>query len=238
MMNGKPASKAQRTLMVRLRRYLFTGMLIWIPLGVTIFVFQFFIGFMDELVTVFPRSWQPINLIGFNIPGLGVILVVLTLLLTGFLASNYLGRVLLGLGNELLEHIPLVRSVYSTAKQISDTLFTNKGKSFRKVVLIPYPQKDTWSLAFQTSESLGEVSAKMPEHMVSVFVPTTPNPTSGFLLMVPTADMIELEMSVDDALKMIISLGVVVPPWPPVKVKVDVAGGDTVPELAPPQRRP
>ena len=232
------SSKMPRTRMGRLRRYLFTGLIIWIPLGVTIFVFQLFIGMMDQLVLVFPRSWQPMQLVGFNIPGLGVILVVLILLLTGFLASNYLGRMLLGLGNELLEHIPLVRSVYSAAKQISDTLFTNKGKSFRKVVLIRYPQKDTWSLAFQTSESLGEVNAKMPGHMVSVFVPTTPNPTSGFLLMVPQEDMIELEMSVDDALKMIISLGVIVPPWPPIKPKEDATGGDTVPELAPPRHRP
>ena len=237
-MNETQTAKPQRTLMGRLRRNLFTGLIIWIPLGVTIFVFQFFISFMDRLVTVFPSAWQPINLVGFNIPGLGVILVILVLLLTGFLASNYLGRILLSLGNELLEHIPLVRSVYTTAKQISDTLFSNKGRSFRKVVMIRYPQKDTWSLAFQTSESLGEVNAKMPGHMVSVFVPTTPNPTSGFLLLVPQDDMIELEMSVDDALKMIISLGVVVPPWPPISVKADVTGGDTVPELAPPLKRP
>src|SRR5690242_18533014 len=235
-MNETQTAKPQRTLMGRLRRNLFTGLIIWIPLGVTIFVFQFFISFMDRLVTVFPSAWQPINLVGFNIPGLGVILVILVLLLTGFLASNYLGRILLSLGNELLEHIPLVRSVYTTAKQISDTLFSNKGRSFRKVVMIRYPQKDTWSLAFQTSESLGEVNAKMPGHMVSVFVPTTPNPTSGFLLLVPQDDMIELEMSVDDALKMIISLGVIVPTWPKPREKPDTTGGDTVPELAP--RRP
>jgi len=231
------SSKMQRSFMGRVRRYLFTGLIIWIPLGVTIFIFQLFIGYMDQLVLLFPRAWQPIELVGFNIPGLGVILALLILLFTGFLASNYLGRMLLGLGNELLEHIPLVRSVYSAAKQISDTMFSNKGRSFRKVVLIRYPQKDTWSLAFLTGDTLGEVSAKMPEHMVSVFVPTTPNPTSGFLLMVPQDDMIELEMSVDDALKMIISLGVFVPVWPSPKQKADVTGGDTVPELAPPRRR-
>ena len=232
------SNKSQRTIMGRVRRYLFTGLIIWIPLGVTIFIFQLFIGYMDRLVLLFPRAWQPIELVGFDIPGLGVILALLILLFTGFLASNYLGRMLLGLGNELLEHIPLVRSVYSAAKQISDTMFSNKGRSFRKVVLIRYPQKDTWSLAFQTGDTLGEVNAKMPEHMVSVFVPTTPNPTSGFLLMVPQDDMIELEMSVDDALKMIISLGVIVPPWPSPKRKDDVTGGDTVPELAPPRQHP
>lgn len=228
----------KRPLMARLRRYLFTGLVIWIPLAVTIFILQLFIGYMDQLVTLFPRAWQPLQLVGFNIPGLGVVLTVLILLCTGFLASNYLGRILLSLGNELLEHIPLVRSIYTTAKQISDTMFSNQGRSFSKVVLIRYPNKETWSLAFQTSESLGEVNAKMPEHMVSVFVPTTPNPTSGFLLLVPQDDMIELEMSVDEALKMIISLGVIVPPWPKVAEPEDRTSGDTVPELADPQHRP
>src|SRR5215469_12465790 len=239
-MTDAQTMSVRRPLMARLRRYLLTGLVIWIPLGVTIFVFKFFIDYMDTAVTLLPHGWQPYYLIGFNIPGLGVIMVMVVLLLTGFVASNYLGRTLLRLGAELLENIPLVRSVYSAAKQISDTMFSNKGRSFRKVVLIPYPQPGTWSLAFQTGESLGEVNAKLPEHLVSVFVPTTPNPTSGFLLMVPQDDMIELEMSVDDALKMIISLGVVVPPWPPLKLKAkdDPTGGDTVPELAPPRHRP
>ena len=225
----------RRPLMARLRRYLFTGLVIWIPLGVTLFIIQLFIGYMDRLVTVFPAAWQPAQLVGFNIPGLGVVLVVVVLLLTGFLASNYLGRILLGLGNELLEHIPLVRSIYTTAKQISDTMFSNTGRSFRKVVLIRYPNRETWSLAFQTGESLGELNAKLPEHMVSVFVPTTPNPTSGFLLLVPQDDMIELQMTVDEALKMIISLGVIVPPWPRPEQKGEASGGDTVPELAEPR---
>jgi uncharacterized membrane protein len=228
----------KRPAMARLRRYLFTGLVIWIPLGVTIFVFKFFIDFMDRAVILLPHAWQPSNLVGFNIPGLGVIMVVALLLLTGFVASNYLGRTLLGLGAELLEHIPLVRSVYSAAKQISDTMFSNKGNSFRKVVLIRYPNKDTWSLAFQTGESLGELNARLPEHMVSVFVPTTPNPTSGFLLLVPQDDMIELEMTVDEALKMIISLGVIVPPWPRPASPRETTGGDTLPELAQPPRRP
>lgn len=235
--------KLTKPIMTRFRRYLLTGLFIWIPLGVTIFIFQLFIRFMDQLIYLFPHAWQPLQLVGFNIPGIGVLLALAILLITGFLGSNYLGRWLLGLGAELLEHIPLVRSVYSAAKQISDTMFTNKGKSFSKVVMIRYPQKDTWSLAFQTSESLGEVNAKMPGHMVSVFVPTTPNPTSGFLLMVPHQDMIELEMSVDDALKMILSLGVIVPSWPKPgqpgdTAGSDAAGGKTLPELAHPRRHP
>jgi len=236
MTDEQQKQTGKRPLMARLRRYLLTGVVIWIPLAVTIFILQMFIGYMDRLVTLFPHAWQPLQLVGFNIPGLGVLLAVIILLFTGFLASNYLGRFLLSLGNEILEHIPLVRSIYMTAKQISDTLFSNQGRSFNKVVLIHYPNKETWSLAFQTSESLGEVAAKMPEHMVSVFVPTTPNPTSGFLLLVPQDDMIELEMSVDEALKMIISLGVIVPPWPPVRKPEDPTSGDTVPELADPHR--
>ena len=240
---NQPEHKIAKPVMTRLRRYLLTGLFIWIPLGVTIFIFQLFIGYMDQLVYLFPRAWQPLQLVGFNIPGIGVVLALLILLVTGFLASNYLGRWLLGVGAEILEHIPLVRSVYSAAKQISDTMFTNKGKSFRKVVMIRYPQKDTWSLAFQTSDTLGELNMKMPGHMVSDFVPTTPNPTSGFLLMVPQEDMIELDMNVDDALKMILSLGVIVPPWPKPgkpddKARGDTTGGDTRPELAQPKRHP
>ena len=233
-MNGTPQTPAQRSRMLRMRRYLFTGLIIWVPLGVTIFVFQLFIGMTDQLLTVLPRSWQPDSLLGFHIWGQGVIIALAILLLTGFLASNYLGRLFFGLGAELMEHIPVVRSVYSAVKQISETLFTNKGKSFRKVVLIRYPNKDTWSLAFQTGDTLGELNEKAPGHVVSVFVPTTPNPTSGFLLMVPEQDVIELEMSVDEALTMIISLGVIVPPWPSVK-HVDRSSGDTVPELADPR---
>ena len=154
MTDEQQKQTGKRPLMARLRRYLLTGVVIWIPLAVTIFILQMFIGYMDRLVTLFPHAWQPLQLVGFNIPGLGVVLAVIILLFTGFLASNYLGRFLLSLGNEILEHIPLVRSIYMTAKQISDTLFSNQGRSFNKVVLVHYPNKETWSLAFQTSESL------------------------------------------------------------------------------------
>jgi uncharacterized membrane protein len=211
-------SHAKRTRSSLIRRYLLTGLLIWIPLGVTLFIVQIFADYLGDLIELFPDAWQPKVLIGIDIPGLeallGIVLVATVLLLTGFIASNFLGRQLLQLGEEILEHIPLVRSIYSAAKQISETMFSNKGKSFRKVVLIRYPQKETWSLAFQTSDTLGELNAKVPGQMISVFVPTTPNPTSGFLLMVPPEDVIELEMNVDEALKMIISLGVIVPVWP------------------------
>lgn len=211
-----------------IRRYLISGLLAWVPLGVTIFVITFFGKYLSGLVSLLPDRWQPSHLIGFTIPGLstviGLIVVLVILFVTGFIASNFFGRYLLGLGDDLLEHIPLVRSIYTTVKQISDTMFSNKGKAFRKVVLIRYPHRDTWSLAFQTSDDLGEVSVKAPRQLISVFIPTTPNPTSGFLILVPEDDVIELEMSVDEAFKMIVSLGVIVPPYPRItQAKADAA---------------
>lgn len=203
-----------------IRRYLITGLLAWVPLGVTIFVIMFFANYLSGFVALLPVAWQPDHLIGFHIPGLsailGVIIILIVLFLTGLIASNVFGRYLLGLGDDALERIPLVRSIYTTVRQISDTMFSKKGKAFRKVVLIRYPQRDTWSLAFLTSDSLGEVEAKAPRQLISVFIPTTPNPTSGFLILVPPEDVIELEMTVDEAFKMIVSLGVIAPPFPRV----------------------
>lgn len=211
-----------------IRRYLISGLLAWVPLGVTIFVITFFGKYLSGLVDLLPDRWQPSHLIGLHIPGLstviGLIVVLVVLFVTGFIASNFFGRYLLGLGDDLLEHIPLVRSIYTTVKQISDTMFSNKGKAFRKVVLIRYPHKDSWSLAFLTSDNLGELEIKAPSRLISVFIPTTPNPTSGFLILVPPEDVIELEMTVDEAFKMIVSLGVIVPPYPRVtQVKADPA---------------
>ena len=227
-MANDPVIKRPRKSIIR--RYLISGLLAWVPLGVTIFVITFFGKYLSGLVNLLPDRWQPSHLIGFTIPGLstviGLIVVLVILFVTGFIASNFFGRYLLGLGDDLLERIPLVRSIYTTVKQISDTMFSNKGKAFRKVVLIRYPHKDSWSLAFLTSDSLGEVSIKAPRQLISVFIPTTPNPTSGFLILVPQEDVIELEMSVDEAFKMIVSLGVIVPPYP------RVVTGKTVPGLA------
>ena len=244
-MNDKSQESSKRPLTSRIRRYLISGFIIWIPLGVTIFIIQLFAGYTAGLVSLLPNALHPDVLLGFYFPGmraiLGFIIVILVLLVTGFIASNFLGRQLLALGGELLEHIPLVRSIYSAAKQISDTMFSNKGKSFRKVVLIRYPQKETWTLAFQTGDTLGELNAKMPGDMLSVFVPTTPNPTSGFLLMVPAKDVIELEMNVDEALAMIISLGVIVPEWPrkaPPGAPDEPQEPPTAPQLAHQKRRP
>lgn len=155
-----------------------------------------------------------LNITLFEIPGIGLILTILILLVTGLLTANLAGRRLVAVGESLLERIPLVRTVYSAVKNFAEIVFRPDGKSFKKVLLIQYPRKGLWSLAFQTSTDIGEVDEKTENKLVCVFVPTTPNPTSGFIIMVPRGEVIELEMSVDEALKMIISLGVVKPPWP------------------------
>ena len=199
--------------MKTLRKYLVAGLLIWVPLGITFFVLRILVGFMDRSLLLLPEAYRPETLLGMNIPGLGAILTVTLLFVTGVLVTNLLGRKILGGWEYLLARIPLIRSVYSGAKQVAETMFAEGGQSFKKVLLIPYPRKGVWSLAFQTATEVGEVQARTSLEVVCVFVPTTPNPTSGFIVMVPREEVIELDMSVDAALRMIISLGVVVPQW-------------------------
>jgi uncharacterized membrane protein len=198
---------------LRVRRYLATGLLVWVPLGVTFFVLKLVIDLMDRSLLLVPAPLRPENLFGFRIPGLGIILTFTLLILTGWFAANLLGKRLLALWEALLARIPLVSWVYSGVKKVAETLLSDRGQSFRKVLLIEYPRKGIWSLCFQTSSTLEEVQARTDREVICVFVPTTPNPTSGFIIMVPRAEVTELDMSVDEALRMIISLGVVVPPW-------------------------
>lgn len=195
---------------IKIRRYLATGLLVWIPLAVTLFILRLLINLMDGLI---PTPLRPENLFGFHIPGLGVILTFTLLVVTGFLAANLLGRKLIGFWEAFLARIPLVSWVYSGVKKVAETLLSPKSQSFRKVLLMEYPRKGIWSLCFQTSSELGEVQARTGTEVMCVFVPTTPNPTSGFIILVPKDDVIELDMTVDQALRMIISLGVVVPEW-------------------------
>ncbi len=195
---------------IRIRRYLATGLLVRIPLGVTLFLLRVLINLMDGLI---PTPLRPENLFGFRIPGLGVILTFTLLLVTGFFAANLLGKKLIAVWEALLARIPLVSWVYSGVKKVAETLLSPRSESFRKVLLMEYPRKGIWSLCFQTSSDLGEVQAHTGQEVVCVFVPTTPNPTSGYIVLVPKADVIALEMTVDEALRMIISLGVVVPEW-------------------------
>jgi uncharacterized membrane protein len=199
--------------MKKLRRYLVAGVLVWAPLAVTFLLLRIAVNLMDKTLAVLPRQYQPDELLGFHIPGLGVILTFLVLFITGMLAANFVGRYVVGGWESLMDRIPVVRSVYSAAKNFAEIVFSDSSESFKKVLLIEYPRKGLYSLAFQTSSELGEVQGRTGEDIVCCFVPTTPNPTSGIVIMVPRKDITVLDMDVDEALKMIISLGVVVPTW-------------------------
>ena len=199
--------------MSRIRRYLMTGLLVWLPLGVTIFVVMFLVNTMDQTLLLLPAGLRPDNLLGFHIPGLGVLLTVGVILLTGIVMAHFFGKEILAVWESILNRIPLVRSIYTSVKQLSETLLSTGGQSFRKVLLIEYPRRGSWTLAFQTGTEVGEAQLKTGEDVINVYVPTTPNPTSGFFLMIPRKDVVELDMSVDQGLKMIISMGVVVPNW-------------------------
>jgi uncharacterized membrane protein len=204
-----------RGLMARLRRYIVAGILVLVPLGVTLFALRFLVNLLDRSLTLLPPSLRPEQLFGFDIPGLGILLSLAVLILTGMLAANFLGRKLVEIGERILNRIPVVRSIYYGSKQIAETMFSGQSDAFRQPVLIPYPHEKSWALAFVTNTQLGEIQHRTGEDVVGVYVPTTPNPTSGFNLMIPRDQVIELDMSVDEALRMIISLGVVVPVWNP-----------------------
>lgn len=196
-----------------MRKYLIAGLLVWMPLGITFLVVRAIVGFLDKILLWLPATYQPEALLGIHIPGLGVVLAITLVLATGMIVANLLGRRIVAAWESLLSRIPLVRTLYAGIKQIMEAVLATDAKSFRKVLLVEYPRKGLWSLAFMTSDNLGEVQAKTGSEVMSVFIPTTPNPTSGFVIMVPMSDAIELEMSVEEGLKMIISMGVVVPPW-------------------------
>jgi uncharacterized membrane protein len=199
--------------MKRLRRYLVAGLLIWAPLAVTFLLLRFAVNVMDKTLAIIPQQYRPDELLGFHIPGIGVILTFVVLFITGMLAANIVGRYVVGGWESLLDRIPVVRTIYGGAKNFAEIVFSDSNDSFKNVLLIEYPRKGLYSLAFQTSSELGEVQGRTGEDVVCCFVPTTPNPTSGFVIMVPRKEIRVLDMDVDEALKMIISLGVVVPTW-------------------------
>jgi uncharacterized membrane protein len=194
------------------KKYFITGLLIWIPLAITIWVLELIFTTMDQSLSLLPPALQPMVLFGTRIPGFGALLTLLVVLGTGVLASNILGRRLVALGETLLGRIPVVKTIYTGVKQVSDTLFSPGGQAFRKALLIQYPREGSWTIAFQTGVPGGDVANHLPGDYVSVYVPTTPNPTSGFFLILRRADVIELDMSIDDALKYVLSMGVVAPP--------------------------
>jgi uncharacterized membrane protein len=207
------------------RRYFITGLLIWVPIGITLWVLDIIVTTMDLSLSLLPASMQPVALFGRHLPGLGALLTVLVIFVTGVLAANFLGQRLVRVWEGLMSRIPIVRTIYSSVKQVSDTLLSPQGNAFRKALLIEYPRRGSWTIAFQTGTPAQEVRTRIdaaraagtdPEagagaEMVSVYVPTTPNPTSGFFLMMRLDETIELDMSVDEALKYIVSMGVVAP---------------------------
>jgi uncharacterized membrane protein len=203
--------------MSEIRKWLLSGLLVIVPLAITAWVLKLIINTLDQTLLILPASWQPDALLGVHIPGFGVLLAFALVLGIGAAASNFAGRKLVSWGDAILHRIPVVRSLYSGVKQVSDTLFSDGGNAFRKAVLVEYPRAGCWTIAFQTGAPGGEVAAHLHsvagEH-ISIYIPTTPNPTSGFFLIVPRSAVVELAMTVDEALKYIISMGVVVPTTP------------------------
>ena len=206
---------------MRPRRFLVAGLLIWLPVGVTILVFKVLLDLMDELLFLVPAGYRPEALLGFRIPGLGAILALLVLFLTGVLAANLLGRQLVVWYESALGRIPLVRTVYGAVKSFSAIVLS--GSSFKKVLLIEYPRKGVYRIGLQTSEAVPEIQAVTRQDLITVFVPNTANIASGFTVFLPRAEVIELSMSVEDALKLLVSLGVVVPEWHPIHPARDLA---------------
>jgi uncharacterized membrane protein len=194
-----------------LRRYFVAGLLVWIPLGITLWVLKLLVDLMDQSLLLLPDRLHTEALFGFHVPGLGIFLTLAIILATGALAANIFGRQLLSLGDAALSRIPIVRSIYGGVKQISDTLFSPEGKAFRRAVLVRWPHTGMWTVALVTGSPEHEVAGILGREQISVFVPATPNITSGFFMIVPRSETIELEMTVDEALKYIISMGVAEP---------------------------
>ncbi|TNE33546.1 MAG: DUF502 domain-containing protein [Alphaproteobacteria bacterium] len=203
---------AKVSLFARLRTYFLTGIVVTAPIGITVYLIYVFVSFMDENITpLIPVRYNPETYLPFGIPGFGVVIAIIGLILIGFLTANFLGRTLLAFGERIVGRMPVVRSIYNALKQIMETVLAKSGTSFREVVLLEYPRKGIWSLAFVTSQAKGEVNDLNEDDMISIFVPTTPNPTSGFLLFVPKSDLTFLDMTVEDGVKLVISAGMI---WP------------------------
>ncbi|CDS53800.1 Transporter [Polaromonas sp. CG9_12] len=203
-------------MMSSIRRWLLAGLLVLVPLAITLAVLNWIVATLDQTLLILPVAWHPDRLLGFHLPGFGVLLTLGIVLLMGAIASNFLGRKLLMVGNALLRRIPIVRSIYSSVKQVSDTLFSENGNAFRKALLVQWPREGVWTIGFLTGLPGGDVVNHLPADYVSVYVPTTPNPTGGYFVMLKRAECIELKMSVDEALTYVISMGVVVPAARPV----------------------
>lgn len=202
-----------------LKKYLITGVLVWLPIAVTIWAMTYIISAADRLISLLPESWQPQHFWGFNIPGLGIVAATVVLFVTGVFAANVLGRRILGAWDSLFGRIPVVKSIYSSVKKVSESLLSDSSRSFKTPVLVPFPQPGIWTIAFVSGHIPDKLKGSLPQDddYISVYVPTTPNPTGGYYIMVKKSDVRELDMSVDQALKYVISLGMVMPDDLPVK---------------------
>ena len=206
-------------MMSSIRRWLLAGLLVLVPLAITLSVLDWIVGTLDQTLLILPSDWHPDKLLGFHLPGFGVLLTFGIVLVMGAVASNFLGKKLLWLGNAVLRRIPIVRSIYSSVKQVSDTLFSENGNAFRQALLVQWPREGVWTIGFLTGAPGGDVANHLPGDYVSVYIPTTPNPTGGYFVMLRKIECVELKMSVDEALTYVISMGVVVPaarPLPPL----------------------
>lgn len=205
----------------KLRKFIISGLLIWVPLGITILVIKLLVDLMDRTILLLPHAWRPEALVGFDIPGLGIIISITVIFVTGFFLTNFAGRRLISFWESILDRIPFVRSIYSAVKQVTHTVLSTDNDTFNEVLLIEYPRKGLWTLCFKTSESPKAFEEIAKEELVTVFVPTTPNPTSGFILFVPKHDVQKLDLDVEDALKLVMSLGVVTPETKEIKEALD-----------------
>ena len=194
-----------------MKKYVITGLLIWIPLVITLWVLKFIVDALDQTLLLLPPEFRTENWLGLHVPGMGVVMTLVIVFATGLLATNLVGARLVHLWHDILHRIPVVNSIYSSVKQISDTLFSSSGQAFRKALLVRWPHEGMWTIAFLTGKPGADIVAHLQGDYISVYVPTTPNPTGGYFVVVARKDVIELEMSVDEALKYVISMGVVPP---------------------------
>ncbi|AKJ95673.1 MULTISPECIES: DUF502 domain-containing protein [Thioalkalivibrio] len=212
-------------MLVSLRRYLIAGLLVWLPLIVTGFIIKLLVDLLDFTILLLPPPWRPEAILGFSIPGAGIVLAVVVVFVTGVVVANIVGRKLVSVGESIVRRIPLVSSIYGAVKQVTETVLSDGGQAFRKVMLIEYPRRGLWSVGFMTGVAVGEVQDRTERDVITVFVPTTPNPTSGFVIMVPREEAIELDMTVEDGLKFVMSMGVVTPMRSPEEAPAPVAQG-------------
>lgn len=219
----------RRRLINRLRNYLLTGIIVAAPLGITVFLTVSFINYVDGFVKpLLPARYNPENYVSFPLPGSGLVLAVVALTFLGFVTANIFGRTVIRIGESILNRLPLIRSLYAALKQIFETILSERSHTFRKAGLIEYPREGLWAVVFIATDAKGEISHRLPEDddVVSVFLPTTPNPTSGFLLFVPRRDVVMLDMSVEEAAKLVISAGLITPDWPPRGRRAPVAAAN------------